>query len=173
MCFDVAVIGAGVTGAMITRELSRYDISVALIEKCGDVAMGSTKANSAIVHAGFDAENGSLKAKLNVEGAALMPAVCRELNVPYKGIGSFVVAYNDEEKATLQVLYDRGVKNGVPDMEIIDKARVKEMEPCISDEAVAALWAPTAGIVCPYELAIATCVNAVENGAQLFRDCEV
>lgn len=173
MCFDVVVIGAGVTGAMITRELSRYDLKVALLEKCSDVAMGSTKANSAIVHAGFDAENGSLKAKLNVEGTALMPGVCRELNVPYKNAGSFVIAYNDEEKETLQVLYDRGVKNGVPDMEIVDKARLKEMEPCITDEAIAALWAPTAGIVCPYELTIAACVNAVENGAQLFRNCGV
>lgn len=173
MQFDVAIIGAGVSGALIARELSRYDMKVALLEKGSDVAVGSTKANSAIVHAGFDAENGTLKAKLNVEGTALMPEVCRELNVPYKNIGSLVVAYSEKEMQTVNTLYERGVKNGVPDMRVIDKAELKKMEPLISDDAVGALWAPSAGIVCPYELAIASAVNAAENGVEFYRNCEV
>lgn len=173
MQFDVAIIGAGVSGALIARELSRYNMKIALLEKGNDVAVGSTKANSAIVHAGFDAENGTLKAKLNVEGTALMPEVCKELNVPYKNIGSLVVAYSEKEMQTVETLYERGVKNGVPDMRVIDKAELKELEPMISDLAVGALWAPSAGIVCPYELTIAAAVNAAENGAEFFRNCEV
>ncbi|MCQ2470530.1 MAG: NAD(P)/FAD-dependent oxidoreductase [Clostridia bacterium] len=173
MQFDVAIIGAGVSGALTARELSRYNMQVALIEKGSDVAVGSTKANSAIVHAGFDAENGTLKAKLNVEGTALMPQVCKELNVPYKNIGSLVVAYSEKEMQTVQTLYERGVNNGVPDMRVIDKAELKELEPMISDLAVGALWAPSAGIVCPYELTIAAAVNAAENGVGFFRNCEV
>ena len=173
MQFDVAIIGAGVSGALIARELSRYDLKVALLEKGSDVAVGSTKANSAIVHAGFDAENGTLKAKMNVEGTALMPEVCKELNVPYKNIGSLVVAYSEKEMDTVRTLYERGVKNGVPDMKVIDKAELKELEPLISDAAVGALWAPSAGIVCPYELTIAAAVNAAENGVEFLRNCEV
>lgn len=173
MQFDVAIIGAGVSGALIARELSRYDLKVALLEKGSDVAVGSTKANSAIVHAGFDAENGTLKAKMNVEGTALMPEVCKELNVPYKNIGSLVVAYSEKEMDTVRTLYERGVKNGVPDMKVVGKAELKELEPMISDAAVGALWAPSAGIVCPYELTIAAAVNAAENGVEFFRNCEV
>lgn len=173
MQFDVAIIGAGVSGALIARELSRYDLKVALLEKGSDVAVGSTKANSAIVHAGFDAENGTLKAKMNVEGTALMPEVCKELNVPYKNIGSLVVAYSEKEMDTVRTLYERGVKNGVPDMKVIDRAELKELEPLISDAAVGALWAPSAGIVCPYELTIAAAVNAAENGVEFLRNCEV
>lgn len=173
MQFDVAVIGAGVTGALTARELSRYNMKVALLEKGSDVAMGATKANSAIVHAGFDAENGTLKAKMNVEGTALMTETCKELNVPYKNIGSLVVAYSDKEMQTVSTLYERGVKNGVPDMRVVDRAELKKMEPLISDAAVGALWAPSAGIVCPYELTIAAAVNAAENGVEFFRSCEV
>lgn len=173
MQFDVAIIGAGVSGALIARELSRYDLKVALLEKGSDVAVGSTKANSAIVHAGFDAENGTLKAKMNVEGTALMPEVCKELNVPYKNIGSLVVAYSEKEMDTVRTLYERGVRNGVPDMKVIGKTELKELEPLISDAAVGALWAPSAGIVCPYELTIAAAVNAAENGVEFFRNCEV
>lgn len=173
MLYDAAIIGAGVSGAMIARELSRYNLKTVIIEKCPDVAMGTTKANSAIVHAGFDAETGTLKAKLNVRGTELMPGVCKELNVPFKPIGSLVVAYSEDEKNTLKVLYDRGVANGVTKMSIVDKERLRELEPNISEEAVGALLAETAGIVCPYELTIAAVQNAVKNGAELIRDCEV
>ena len=173
MIYDVAVIGAGVSGAMIARELSRYNIKTVILEKCSDVAMGTTKANSAIVHAGFDAESGTLKANLNVLGTELMPSVCKELNVPFKPIGSLVVAYSEKEQETLKVLYDRGIANGVPGMKIIGRDELKKIEPNISDEAQAALLAETAGIVCPYELTLAAVQNAVKNGAELMRECEV
>lgn len=114
MSYDVAIIGAGVSGAMVARELSRYNIKVALVEKCSDMAMGTTKANSAIVHAGFDAMPGTLKARLNVEGTAAMPGLCETLHVPFKPIGSYVVAFSNEEVETLEELKARGEENGFP-----------------------------------------------------------
>lgn len=173
MNYDVAVIGAGVIGSLIARELSRYNIKVAILEKCNDMAMGTSKANSAIVHAGYDAKPGSLKAKLNVEGAALMPELCKTLAVPFKPVGSLVVAFSDEEVETLGKLLERGKTNGVPGLEIYNKEKLTEAEPYISDEAKAALWAPSAGIVCPYELTIAAVENAVVNGADFIRNFEV
>lgn len=173
MQYDVVVIGAGVVGAMITRELSKYDMNVVLLEKCGDVAMGSSKANSAIVHAGFDAESGTLKAKLNVQGVALMAYYCNKLSVPYKNIGSLVVAYSQDDMQTLKTLFERGVENGVQNMDIISQEKLREMEPYISEEAVGALWAPTAGIVSPYELTIAAVENAIMNGAEVKRNSGV
>ena len=144
MSYDVAIIGAGVSGAMVARELSRYNIKVALVEKCSDMAMGTTKANSAIVHAGFDAMPGTLKARLNVEGTAAMPGLCETLHVPFKPIGSYVVAFSNEEVETLEELKARGEENGVPGLEILDKETLHREEPNLSDEAVAALYAPTA-----------------------------
>ena len=173
MNYDVAVIGAGVIGSMIARELSRYNIRVALVERCNDMAMGTSKANSAIVHAGYDAKPGSLKAKLNVEGAALMPEICKSLAVPYKPVGSLVVAFSDEEVETLNELLERGKTNGVPGLEIYNKEKLNEAEPYISGEAKAALWAPSAGIVCPYELTVASVENAVVNGTEFIRNFEV
>ncbi|MFR1407636.1 MAG: NAD(P)/FAD-dependent oxidoreductase, partial [Acutalibacteraceae bacterium] len=173
MSYDVAIIGAGVSGAMVARELSRYNIKVALVEKCSDMAMGTTKANSAIVHAGFDAMPGTLKARLNVEGTAAMPGLCETLHVPFKPIGSYVVAFSNEEVETLEELKARGEENGVPGLEILDKEAIHREEPNLSDEAVAALYAPTAGIVCPYELTIATVENAVMNGVEFFRNFDV
>ncbi|MGN0467582.1 MAG: NAD(P)/FAD-dependent oxidoreductase [Acutalibacteraceae bacterium] len=173
MQYDVAVIGAGVCGAMVTRELSKLELKVVMLEKCNDVAMGTSKANSAIVHAGFDAENGSLKAKLNVQGASLMAYYCNKLSVPYKNIGSLVIAYNWDDMQTLDVLFERGFNNGVPNMEIISQEQLREMEPYISEDAIGALWAPTAGIVSPYELAIAATENAVMNGARVKRNSGV
>lgn len=166
MKYDVCIIGAGITGAMTARKLAKYNVSVCVLEAAGDVAMGATKANSAIVHAGFDAECGTLKAALNVKGCAMMPAETKELDVPYKQCGSLVCAYSDAEIAHLEQLYARGCENGVPDMRIVGGDELRAMEPNISPDAVAALWAPTAGIVCPYELCIAACENAVINGVQ-------
>lgn len=171
--FDVTVIGAGVVGGMIARELKKYDLSVCILEKENDVSLGASKANSGIVHAGFDAENGTLKAKLNVRGSELMPSVTAELGVHYKNNGSIVVAFDDEEVKTLLQLYDRGVKNGVKGLEIIEKDRIKELEPNISDKAVKALLAPTGGIVCPYMLTVAAVGNAMDNGAVLKTGFEV
>ncbi len=173
MNYDVAIIGAGVIGAFAARELSRYNIRTALIERCNDMAMGTSKANSAIVHAGFDAIPGTLKARFNVEGTALMPKVCKELSVPFKPIGSLVVAFSDEEMKTLEKLLERGNKNGVSGLEIYGREKLREVEPNISEEAVGALFAPTAGIVCPYELTIAATENAVVNGAEFIRNFEV
>lgn len=173
MCYDVAIIGAGVTGAMTARLLSSYKLKTVLVEKTNDVAMGASKANSAIVHAGFDAKPGTLKAKLNVEGCALMPKVCSELSVPYKNNGSMVVAFSDEEMETVKELYDRGIKNGVPQLSVISADELKELEPNISPEAKGALLAASAGIVCPYELTIASTENAVENGVEFLRNAEV
>lgn len=173
MKYDVAVIGGGVVGALISRELSKYDIKIALLERCNDVAMGTTKANSAIVHGGFDAMPGTLKAKLNVKGTEMMPEVCKELNVPYRNNGSLVLAFSDEEMEHVKELYDRGIKNGVPDLEVIDKAKVLELEPNVTDEVKGALLSNSAGIVCPYELTIAATEVAVTNGAEFIRNCEV
>ncbi len=173
MNYDVAVVGAGVIGSLIARELSRYNLKIALVEKCNDMAMGTSKANSAIVHAGYDAKPGTLKAKLNVEGTALMPELCKTLGVPFKPVGSLVVAFSDEEVETLGELLERGNTNGVPGLEIYDREKLKDAEPFISDEAKAALWAPSAGIVCPYELTIAAAENAVVNGTDFIRNFEV
>ncbi len=173
MKFDVVVIGAGVVGSLITRELSKYNLKVALLERHNDCAMGATKANSAIVHAGFDAKPGTLKAELNVRGVELMKKVCKELNVPYKNNGALVVAFSDEEKETLNTLLDRGVENGVPELRIVDRDELVRLEPGIGETAVGALVAPTSSIVCPYELTIAAVENAVTNGAEFIRNCKV
>lgn len=173
MVFDVAVIGAGVIGALTARELSKYNIKTALLERCEDISMGSSKANSGIVHAGFDAQGGTLKAKFNVKGCEMMPGLCKDLDVPYKNNGSLVVAFSEEEMKTIKVLYDRGIENGVPGMSIIGREELKALEPNISDEAVGALNASSAGIVCPYELTICAAYNAVNNGVECIRNCEV
>ena len=173
MKYDVAVIGAGVVGSLITRELSKYNIKVALLERCNDCAMGATKANSAIVHAGFDAVPGTLKAKLNVRGVELMKIVCKELNVPLKNNEALVVAFSEDEIPHLEMLKDRGEQNGVPGLRIVRRDELKELEPNIGDTAVGALVAPTSSIVCPYELTIAGVENAVTNGAEFLRNCEV
>ncbi len=171
--YDIAIVGAGVTGAMTARELSRYNLRIALIEKCNDVAMGATKANSGIVHAGFDAAEGSLMAKMNVEGCALMPETCEKLHVPYVNNGSLVVAFSDDEMKHLEVLLERGKTNGVPEISILSKEELLKKEPNLSPESFGALYAPTAGIVCPYELTIAAAECAVSNGVEFIRNCEV
>ena len=166
--FDVAVIGGGVVGGMVIRKLSSYDLKVCLIEKENDVCLGQSKANSGIVHAGFDAKEGSLKAKFNVLGNRMMEKTAEELGVKYKNNQSLVVAFSDEEAETLKELKLRGKKNGVEGLEIIDRNQLKRLEPNISDNAISALKASTGGIVCPYELTIASIGNAMDNGAELF-----
>lgn len=173
MSYDVAIIGAGVVGSLIARKLSKYDIKIALLEKCHDVAMGTSKANSAIVHAGFDAKPGTLKAQLNVRGAKIMGYLCEELGVPFKNIGSLVIAFDDNEMETLQELYNRGIENNVPALKIIGQERLHELEPNVSKRALGALWAKTASIVCPYELTLAAAECAVLNGTELYRNFEV
>ncbi len=164
--YDVAIIGAGVSGCSIARELSRYDCSVCVVEREEDVCCGTSKANSAIVHAGFDAQPGSLMAKLNVEGNRLMYEWARELNFAVLPVGSLVVCVSEDTRPGLQELLERGRANGVPDLRIIERDELLEMEPNISDEAVAALWAPTGGIVDPFGLTVALAENAAANGAE-------
>lgn len=174
--YDVAIIGAGVVGGLIARTLSKYDLNICILEKENDVAMGATKANSAIVHAGFDADPGTLKAKLNVKGSQMMKAVCEELGVKYKNNGSLVVGFNEEDRNTISALLERGKTNGVAGLEIIEKEELKRLEPNISDNAVCALSAPTGAIVCPYDLTIAAIGNAMDNGAHLkcnFNVCSI
>ena len=165
--FDCVVIGAGVVGAMTARELTKNGLKVCIVDKENDVAMGATKANSAIVHAGFDAKEGSLKAKLNVQGSKMMAQVAKELGVKYINNGSLVIGFDDEDKKTIEELYKRGTDNGVEGLEILDNDRLHEIEPNVSKNAVGALYAPTGAIICPYELTVAAIGNAMDNGAEL------
>ncbi len=171
--FDIAVIGAGVVGSLVARELSRYKLDICVLEAEGDVAMGATKANSAIVHAGFDAKEGSLKALLNVRGSEMMEQVTRELGVKYKRCGSLVVGFSEEDRATLAQLLERGRKNGVKQLYIAEREEVLMLEPNIGDGVVAALVAPTGAITCPYELCIAAMGCAMDNGVSLKLDFKV
>ena len=171
--YDIAIIGAGVVGGMIARELSKYDIKVILLEKESDVALGATRANSAIVHAGFDAKPGSLKAHLNVRGSQLMECVCEELGVKYDKCGSIVVGFNDEDRVTLEGLLERGIQNKVEGLRIVEREELLEIESGIGDGVTCALYAPTGAIVCPYELCMAAVGNAMDNGVELKLDFEV
>ena len=171
--YDVIVIGAGVTGCAAARALSRYEASVLVVEKAEDVCCGTSKANSAIVHAGFDAAHGSLMAKLNLEGSLAMEQLSRDLDFHYERNGSLVVCLSEEDLPKLRALYENGVKNGVKDLEIIDAKRLHELEPNVSDTAVAALWAPTGAIVCPFGLTIALAENANANGVEFQFDTAV
>lgn len=165
--YDVLIIGAGVTGCAIARELSHTGLKIALSDACDDVAMGASRANSAIVHAGYDCVPGTLMAKLNVHGNEMFDDMCESLNVPLLRVGSFVIAFGEEDEKELNNLLERGRANGVPGLEIISGERAREMEPKLSDDVTAALWAPTAGITCPYELTIAMSENARANGADI------
>ena len=171
--YDVVIIGAGVTGCAIARELSRYQVDACVIEKCEDVCCGTSKANSAIVHAGFDAAEGSLMAKMNVAGNEMMEQLAKELDFPFRRNGSLVVCMNKEDLPGLQTLYDRGIRNGVKELRILTKEEVLEMEPNLSENVEGALYAPTGGIICPFGLTIALAENANTNGVEFKFDTEV
>lgn len=171
--YDIAIIGAGVVGGMIARTLAAYRQKICILEKKHDVAMGASSANSAIVHAGFDAKEGSLKARLNVRGSEMMAEVCRELGVKYKNNGSLVIGFDDADRATVEELYVRGTANGVKNLKVVDYDELHKIEPNVSKNATCALWAPTGSIVCPYELTVAAIGNAMDNGADLKLDFEV
>ena len=162
--YDVIIIGAGVTGCAVARYLSRYQGSALVLERAEDVCCGTSKANSAIIHAGFDAAHGSLMAKMNVQGSRMVPELAKELDFPFRRNGSLVVCMSEEDMPRLQALYENGVKNGVEGLEIVDAQRLHELEPNVSKNAVAALWAPTGGIVCPFNMTIALAENANANG---------
>lgn len=164
---DVAIIGCGVIGAATAYQLAGRGVSVLMLEAENDVSMGTTKANSAILHAGYDPEPGTQMARLNVRGSALAKEICRKLDVPYKQIGSLVLAFSEEEMDHVRELCRRGEANGVPGVKVISKEEVLQMEPNLSNEVVGALYAPSAAIVSPWEYALAMAENAVLNGAEI------
>ncbi|MFL0268969.1 NAD(P)/FAD-dependent oxidoreductase [Candidatus Clostridium radicumherbarum] len=164
--FDVTIIGAGVVGCSIARELSKYELKVCVLEKEVDLASGTTKANSAIIHAGFDAKPNTLKGKLNAKGNSMFDKLTKELNFPFIRNGSLVLCFDKNDYYKLIELKEQGEKNGVPDLQILDAAEIHKIEPNISQEVVAALYAPTGGIVCPYEFTIALAENAYLNGTE-------
>lgn len=164
--YDVIIVGCGITGAAAAFTLSRYKLSVLVLEKENDIAMGASRANSAIIHAGYDPEPGTLMARLNVRGCEMAAELCAQLDVPYKNCGSLVLAFDDNDVKSIRALYERGVQNGVKRLELIDSRRLRELEPCVSDKAVAALYAPTSGIVNPWEYALAMAEVAALNGVE-------
>lgn len=163
---DVIIIGGGIIGCAVARELSRFETNITLLEKCGDVSQGTTKANSGIVHAGFDAKPNTAKAKFNLLGNVMFDKLSKDLDFPFKRNGALVLCFDEKETDGLKELYDRGVANGVGGLEILTKEQVKEMEPNVSDGVVGALYAKTSGIVSPYEMCIAYAENASVNGCE-------
>ena len=170
---DVIVIGAGVMGAAVSRELSKYKLNIMVLDKENDVSNGTSKANSAIVHAGYDAKEGTLMAKYNVLGAGMYESLCKEIGAPYKNVGSYVLAFSEEERKHIEKLYQRGLTNGVPQMEILEKDEILRREPNINKNVVAALYAGSAGIVGPWEFTIKLLENAALNGTEVLVDAEV
>ena len=164
--YDVVIVGAGVTGCAVARELSRYDLKVCVLEREEDVCCGTSKANSGIVHAGHDAKPGSLKAKFNLMGNEMMEALSEELDFPFRRNGSIVLCFKKEDTGKLEELKRQGEENGVKGLRILYGEEIREMEPNLTENAVAALYAPTGGIVCPFGLTIALAENAYENGAE-------
>lgn len=171
--YDVIIIGAGVTGSAIARELSRYELKVAVLDKNSDVCEGTSKANSGIIHAGYDAKPGTLKAKLNVRGSEMMPSLANELDIPFKRNGSMVVCQDERDLPALKALYERGLENGVKHLELLSAEEAKKLEPNLADDTVGALLANTGGIVCPFNMTIAFAEHAFMNGVQFILDTQV
>jgi glycerol-3-phosphate dehydrogenase len=164
--YDVAIIGGGVIGSAIARELSKFTVNAVVIEREQDLCCGTSKANSAIIHGGYDAKPGSLKAKLNVEGNKMFDELSRDLDFPFKRNGSLVVRTKEQSKEDLQKLYDQGIANGVEGLKIVDRDELLKMEPNIADDVVDALYVPTGGIVCPFNFNYALAENAADNGVE-------
>ena len=173
MIYDVAIVGAGVIGGMLARELSRYQLKVCLLEKENDVATGASRANSGIVHGGYDPEPGTLKAKLNSQGVEMLFAAAKELNVPHQRNGSMVCAFSPEEEPALHELYARGLENGIPGLKLLSGDEARAIEPELSEAITLVLQVTNAGIICPYELTVAAIGNAMDNGATLLREFAV
>lgn len=171
--YDIIIIGAGVIGCAVARELSKYKAKILVIDKNADVCEGTSKANSAIVHSGYDAKNGTLKATFNVRGNAMMGDLCRDLDVPFQRIGSLTVCTDEDQLPKLEELLERGEKNGVPGLRILNRDELLALEPHIADGVVAALYAPSAGIICPFKLTIALAENAFVNGAEFLLNTPV
>lgn len=174
MIYDVIIIGGGVTGCCIARTLSKYDLKICLLEKDAEIAAGTTKSNSGVVHAGYSSPREYIKRHLCIKGNKLYTKAVEELNFPFKRIGSFVVALEDNQIKELDEERKKGIEDGITDLELIlDKNRIKQIEPNLTDAVVGVLHAPTAGIVSPYELTFALAENAAINGVKFFRNSEV
>lgn len=171
--YDVVIIGAGVVGAAIGRELSRYKLTVAILEKSEEVGFGVSKSNSGIIHPGTQNPTGSLKGRLCVEGNRLMRTLARELGLDFKEVGELIVAFDEEETFRLNELKKQAEALGVPRLQIVDKKWLEEHEPNLSREALAALYAPTAASISPYRLVFDLCENAIQNGLELFTESPV
>ena len=171
--YDVIIIGAGVTGTAVARELSHYQTDICVLEREEDVCCGTSKANSAIIHAGYDAEPGTLKAKLNVKGNQMIEELAKDLDFPFRRNGSLVLCLDEKDYPDLQKLYEKGKTNGVKNLRILNREEVLEMEPNVSDRVFAALYAPTGGIVCPFHMTIAFAENASANGVEFRFNTEV
>lgn len=167
MIYDVVIVGAGVIGSVLARELTRYKGSICLLEQAGDVACGASRANSGIIHGGYDPEPGTRKAKLNTEGVELLFEAAKELNVPCIRNGSLVCAFSEEENKTVQALFERGQLNSIPRLQVLTGDEARALEPRLSENVTAALYVPTSGIICPYGLTVAAAGNAMDNGADL------
>ena len=171
--YDTLMIGAGIVGCSVARFLSKYKGDFIVLERDEDVCCGTSKANSGIVHAGFDAKHGSLMAKYNVEGSRMYPALAKELDFKFRRNGSLVLCLDKDDIPKLQALYENGKSNGIEDIRIIERDELLELEPHVSDEAVCALYAPTGGIVCPFDATFAMAENAAHNNVEFKFDTEV
>lgn len=171
--YDVVIVGAGVIGGMVARELSKFKLSCCILEKENDVAIGASKANSGIIHGGYDPEPETLKAKMNTRGVELLYKAAEELNVPYKNNGSLICAFGESEELTVKQLYGRGIENGIKGMEILNGEDARRLEPALSENVSLVLRVPNAGIISPYKLTIAAIGNAMDNGVELMRNFEV
>ena len=171
--FDIAIVGAGITGCAIARQLARYDLSICVVEAANDVALGASKANGGLVHAGYDPAPGTVKAQVNARGCELYSTWAHELGFLFRRTGSMVLGFNDEDHAHLEKLRQNGLANGVPELSIIGRERIHELEPRASAQASCALWCPSTGFVDPFEVAIAALENAVANGVTFMRSAPV
>lgn len=170
--YDVLIVGGGITGTLLARELSRYQLKIALVEKENDIACGTTMANSAIVHTGYDPEDDTLKALLNVRGAKMYEALCKELGCHYKQVGAFVAACGKEEEEKLVVLKDRAIRRKI-EVEEVSGDKARDMEPALNENITKALYFPTTAVIYPWEVALAACEVAVKNGMDLYLNQEV
>lgn len=171
--YDIAIIGGGIVGCCVARQLARFDVSIAVIEAANDIACGSSKANGGLVHGGYDPAPGSMKAKVNARGCELYSQWAQELGFAFERPGSMVLAFNDEDRRTLERLRAQGKENGVRGLEIVGPERIHELEPRASERAIAALWCPQTGYVDPFDVAISAAENAAANGVDFLRGHEV
>lgn len=162
----ILIIGAGVIGCSVARELSRYDAEITVLERENDVACGTSKANSGVVHGGFDAKPGTKKAYYNVRGNAMFDKLSKELDFPFRRNGAYVLCFDDDRWDGLKKLYDQGLENGVKDVKVVTGDEVRKREPYVSPEVKGALWCPSSGIVSPYEMTVAYAENAAKNGVK-------